>query len=257
MLDGRGQVRLTDFGVAGLCRPDRRREIRSGTPAYMAPEQLSGLEVTARSDIYSLGLVLYESFAGRQPFHSDTIPGLLQERQKSAPASLDTLVHELDPASSAPFTAASNPIRRAVRSALAVAGGAARAAIAGRGPGRWRNRRRPKWWRGRGSAGLAPAGLWPCPGYPRLTSVQAVLATVRALSRSSAPLFRARSLAQSPGADRTLRLHRAPADTAWHFYWSGLPRSPAENVNPPRAGATFRPASHAALLFLLSQTNLP
>ena len=67
MLDGRGEALIMDFGLAGLARPDRAR-CRSGTPAYMAPEQLAGKEVTVRSDIYSLGLVLYELFTGRRCF---------------------------------------------------------------------------------------------------------------------------------------------------------------------------------------------
>src|ERR1700736_150017 len=58
MLDGRGHVLLTDFGLAGLAGQVKGAEVRNGTPAYMAPEQLSGKEVTTRSDIYSLGLVL-------------------------------------------------------------------------------------------------------------------------------------------------------------------------------------------------------
>ncbi|HSB60641.1 MAG TPA: serine/threonine-protein kinase, partial [Vicinamibacteria bacterium] len=60
MLDGQGNVRITDFGLAGLEDTIRGDDVRSGTPAYMSPEQLSGREVTARSDVYSLGLVLYE-----------------------------------------------------------------------------------------------------------------------------------------------------------------------------------------------------
>ena len=53
MLDARGQVLLTDFGLAGLAGQIEGAEVRNGTPAYMAPEQLAGEEVTVRSDIYS------------------------------------------------------------------------------------------------------------------------------------------------------------------------------------------------------------
>src|ERR1700677_1504748 len=65
MLDGRGQVVITDFGLAGVADQIQGDEVRSGTPAYMAPEQLAGKEVSTRSDIYSLGLVLYEVFTGK------------------------------------------------------------------------------------------------------------------------------------------------------------------------------------------------
>src|SRR5436305_2753250 len=68
MLDGRGQVVVTDFGLAGVADDIRGPEVRSGTPAYMAPEQLSGKEVTLRSDIYALGLVLDEIFTGKRAF---------------------------------------------------------------------------------------------------------------------------------------------------------------------------------------------
>src|SRR5260370_5738973 len=68
MLDGRGQVVMTDFGLAGLTDQIHGGDVRSRTPAYMAPEQLAGKEVTAQSDIYSLGLVLYEVFTGKRAF---------------------------------------------------------------------------------------------------------------------------------------------------------------------------------------------
>jgi len=97
MLDSRGQVLLTDFGLAGLAGQIEGAEVRNGTPAYMAPEQLAGEEVSVRSDIYSLGLVLYEIFTGKLPFESDTLAGLIKARTSSAPASPSTLVKDLDP----------------------------------------------------------------------------------------------------------------------------------------------------------------
>ncbi|MFL6276420.1 MAG: serine/threonine-protein kinase, partial [Blastocatellia bacterium] len=54
MIDGKGRVRITDFGLAGFAEQIKGREVLAGTPAYMAPEQLAGKEVTTRSDIYAL-----------------------------------------------------------------------------------------------------------------------------------------------------------------------------------------------------------
>lgn len=70
MIDGRGQVLITDFGLAGIMGQIEGMEARNGTPGYMAPEQLSGKEVSAQSDIYALGIVLYEMFTGKRPFHA-------------------------------------------------------------------------------------------------------------------------------------------------------------------------------------------
>ena len=73
MIDGAGRVRITDFGLAGLAG----ETIRAGTPAYMAPEQLAGGEVTARSDIYALGLVLYEIFTGQRALDGKNLAELI------------------------------------------------------------------------------------------------------------------------------------------------------------------------------------
>ena len=74
MIDGRGQVRITDFGLAALAAEIPLSDLRSGTPAYMSPEQKAGREVTTRSDIYSLGLVLYEMFTGKSRKNMQTNP---------------------------------------------------------------------------------------------------------------------------------------------------------------------------------------
>src|ERR1700685_3044589 len=94
MLDGRGQVVVTDFGLAGIADQIQGNDVRSGTPAYMAPEQLAGKEVSTRSDIFSLGLVLYEVFTGKRAFAAK--PGELAgaERTPSRPSSV---VKDLNP----------------------------------------------------------------------------------------------------------------------------------------------------------------
>ncbi len=101
MLDGRGQARLMDFGVAGqVAELAARGDVAAGTPVYMAPEQLAGHAVTHRSDIYSLGLVLYELFTGK-PAWADRATSLAELRrlhQSSKPTSASSLVADLDPA---------------------------------------------------------------------------------------------------------------------------------------------------------------
>ena len=96
LLDEHGVARLTDFGLAGFVEDLRGAQVREGTPAYMAPEQLAGREVSVRSDIYSLGLLLYELFTGQSPFRARSLPELIEERQSSTPPSPSSLV-ELDP----------------------------------------------------------------------------------------------------------------------------------------------------------------
>ncbi len=97
MLDGTGKIRITDFGLAAIAASLDGTDVRAGTPAYMAPEQLEGKEVTAKSDLYSLGLVLYEILTGRRVFDATTLPELMKQREKSAPASPSSLVRDLDP----------------------------------------------------------------------------------------------------------------------------------------------------------------
>jgi serine/threonine protein kinase len=98
MLDGRGQVVITDFGLAGLNDQIHGADIRSGTPAYMAPEQIAGKEVSARSDLYSLGLVLYEVFTGKRAFTAEALAELVRSGGASTPSRPSSVVKDLDPA---------------------------------------------------------------------------------------------------------------------------------------------------------------
>ena len=98
MLDGRGQVVVTDFGLAGLVDQIPGSDVRSGTPAYMAPEQLEGKEVNVKTDVYSLGLVLYEIFTGKRAFSVESLPELVRVRSESAPSKPSSLVKDFDPA---------------------------------------------------------------------------------------------------------------------------------------------------------------
>jgi serine/threonine-protein kinase len=97
MIDGRGQVKITDFGLAGLAGGFYGDEVKAGTPLYMSPEQLAGREVSARSDIYSLGLVLYELFTGKRPFEGST-PAEVARGRESAPTSPASIITNIDPA---------------------------------------------------------------------------------------------------------------------------------------------------------------
>jgi serine/threonine-protein kinase len=98
MIDGDGNVRILDFGLAGLVEEFGHDEVRAGTPAYMAPEQLAGEEVSFKSDIYSLGLVLYEVFTGKRAFEAGTLDELLRLRKSGAtPTTPSNHVKEIDP----------------------------------------------------------------------------------------------------------------------------------------------------------------
>jgi serine/threonine-protein kinase len=93
MLDGAGRVRIMDFGLAAAGRVE---DIRAGTPAYMAPEQLLGREVTPRSDIFALGLVIYELFTARRAYTATSIGELVNQHESRALAPPSEVVTAID-----------------------------------------------------------------------------------------------------------------------------------------------------------------
>ena len=97
MIDGRGRARITDFGLAvGADEKHAEGEV-SGTPAYMAPEQLAGRPATPQSDIYALGLVLYELFTGKKAFEATTLADWWLKHSQEPPPAPSTAVREMDP----------------------------------------------------------------------------------------------------------------------------------------------------------------
>jgi serine/threonine-protein kinase len=95
MIDRRGKARITDFGLARM--DHELRIITAGTPSYMAPEQISRGEVSAKSDIYSLGLVFYEIFTGKRAFQAETLAERVLPRHRSGPPRPSKLEPDIDP----------------------------------------------------------------------------------------------------------------------------------------------------------------
>ena len=94
MIDAQGNVKIMDFGIARSMEGGTRLTgAMIGTPAYMAPEQVSGKPVDYRTDVYALGLVLYEMFTGSEAFRADTPVAVALKQMQEAP----TPPHAIDP----------------------------------------------------------------------------------------------------------------------------------------------------------------
>lgn len=97
MVTRTGQLKVMDFGIARLAGTSRHTEYGRivGTPLYMSPEQLRGEEVDGRSDVYSLGVVLYELLTGREAFQADSDYALLMAQLNQMPEPVSRYVPDL------------------------------------------------------------------------------------------------------------------------------------------------------------------
>ncbi len=200
MLDGQGKLRIMDFGLAGVA--DELKDIGSGTPAYMAPEQRSGHEVTAGSDIYALGVVLHEVFTGKRPTADLTHPDLAPEVERVIRR---CLAH--DPAkrpASALQVAAALPGGDPLAAALAAGETPSPEMVAAAGD----------------TGGLRPAIAWACLAGIIVSVIAAILMSAQTMLYRRVPLEtppevlaqRAQDILQSAGYTER------PVDTAIGFY---------------------------------------
>jgi serine/threonine-protein kinase len=220
MLDDAGRVRVMDFGLAAV---GNVQDVRAGTPAYMAPEQLLGREVTVRSDIFALGLVMYELFTGRRAFNATTIAELQSQHQSRSIAAPPATANAMDPAIERAILRClePNPDQRP-SSALAVSaslpGGdpLAAALAAGETPS-------PEMVAAAGEG----AGLRPRVAWPTFVAVLVATAVTFALALRTSPFDRLRPeynadvLAQK-ARDALVQLGYPPrgTDQAYRFSWN-------------------------------------
>ena len=98
MLLENGEVKVTDFGIARVVSSSQTKTgVVMGSPSYMSPEQVAGKKVDGRSDLFSLGVVLYEMLAGERPFRGDSIATIMFQITSSPPPPMAEFVPKLPP----------------------------------------------------------------------------------------------------------------------------------------------------------------
>jgi len=243
MIDGRGRARITDFGLAALSEETRASEGFAGTPEYMAPEQFDGKNASEKSDIYALGLIIYEVFTEKRVFEG-SISEIAAQKHSGKPPDL-TVLRVIDPSVARivlrcldrdpglrPASA------RAVIAALPGGDPLAAAIAAGETPS-------PEMVAAAGKADeLRPSVAW--------TYLVVVIAAVLLAAFVSGKTYRNVPLEKSPDvlADRAAAIiarvgyPERPADTASWFSWDDLQRRHrtfhrAQSARKPKWGETL------------------
>ncbi len=102
ILNDEGRIKITDFGIARIEDPEATQQTQAGeilgTPVYMSPEQVMGETVDGRSDLYSLGIILYELTTGRRPFSGENIAVIFRAITQDLPPVPQTADGDLPPA---------------------------------------------------------------------------------------------------------------------------------------------------------------
>lgn len=98
MIDGKGRARITDFGLAIPASEAHRKSGTAGTLGYLAPELLDGGAPSVQSDLYALGLVLYELFTGKKAFDASSLAELHRRQTETTPKPPSSVVKNFDPA---------------------------------------------------------------------------------------------------------------------------------------------------------------
>jgi serine/threonine-protein kinase len=92
-------LKVTDFGIARLTDRSRTRTgMVLGTPSYMSPEQLAGKKIDGRSDLFSLGVSLYQLACGKLPFEGESMPELMFKIANEPPVDIRSVNRSLPPA---------------------------------------------------------------------------------------------------------------------------------------------------------------
>ena len=97
MIDGKGRARITDFGLAIATSEADRQTGPAGTPGYLAPELLDGAAPSIQSDLYALGLVLYELFTGKKAFDASSVAEFHRKQTETDPTPPSSVVKNFDP----------------------------------------------------------------------------------------------------------------------------------------------------------------
>jgi hypothetical protein len=98
MIDGKGRARITDFGLAIAAADANGKSGPAGTPGYLAPELFNGAAPSVQSDLYGLGLVLYELFTGKKAFDASSVAEFYRKQTQTNPTPPSSVIKNLDPA---------------------------------------------------------------------------------------------------------------------------------------------------------------